>query len=238
MSERKTIEWNLGVPYAGDPPTLSGYRQYAATMSGNDRAAKRALKEQQDKASREHFIGEKPAVVHYERLYNREQLLRDHSGGDNYLTRMKSFIADVRDNQLPGLNDPRDRKAAVWHIKSEYEQWGRERKDLHARQRAAFERKVEQSLKEQREDPWDSDGPDTQAFFAREEVVAQYGRQHEELNDRLEREITGYIESGVARQVERNRQSIARWEGATFEEIVGRPRETGRTRDKGPDRGL
>lgn len=238
MSERKTIELKFGVPYAGNPPTLSGYRQYAAVRGGSDHAAKRALEKAQDKASREHFTGEKPAVVHYDRLYNREQLLRDHSGGDNYLARMKSFIADVRDNQLPRLNDPRDRKAAVWHIKSEYEQWGRERKDLHARQRAAFERKVEQSLKEQREDPWDSDGPDTQSFFAREDVVAQYGRQHEELNARLEREITGYIDHGVARQVESSRRSITRWEGATFDEIVGGPRESGRTRDKGPDRGL
>jgi len=216
------------------PPTLSGYRDYASVVSGSDAATKKALEEKQ----REAASASRPAIAYYGELYRTEHRLRDHAGGDNYLARMKSFVADVRDNQLPRLNDSRDRKAAVWHIKSEYEQWGYERKELHARQRAGFERSIEAALQRRREFADAGESPDTAAFFARQEVVERYARQHEALNTRLQQDITNHIGQSVERQLERNRQSITRWEGATFDEIVGRPRDSGRTRTKGPERSL
>jgi len=217
MAEEKTNERHEQAAHSNEAPTLSGYREYAAAMSGNDQTAKQRLADQH-----------KPLPVEYEKLYRAEQMLRDHSRGDTYLSRMKSFVADARDNLLPRINDARDRRAAVWHIKSEYEQWGHERKELHARQRAAFERNVELAM--QLADA--QEGPGTPAFFARREVIGRYVQQHENLNRRLEQEITGYIDRVVERQTERNRQSISQSESAILDEIVRRPREPAQARDR------
>jgi hypothetical protein len=213
-------------------PTLSGYRAYADAMRGGD-AGKRAPGKDR---SVEFMLAASPAKGLYHQLYLMEQRLRDHAGGDNYLARMKSFIAGVRDNQLPRLSEPRDRKSAVWHIKSEYEQWAEERKDMHARQRAGFGRNVESALQRRHENSLAGESADTASFFARQEVIERYARQHEALNMRLQQEITNHLDRSVERQWEHNRQNISRSEGAAFDEIVGRPRDSGRTRDKGPER--
>lgn len=210
---------------SAEAPTLSGYREYAHAISGNDQAAK------------QRFVEQQPAVAQYAELYGKEQRLRDHTRGENHLSRMRSFVADVRDNQLPRLNDARDRRAAVWHIKSEYEQWGHERKELHARQRAAFEKNVELAMQRRQEQPDIKESPDTAAFFARQEVIGRYVQQHEQLNARLQQEITGHIDRAVERQTERNRQ-MSRSESAVLDEIVRRPRESipARDRDSGRER--
>jgi len=221
MADETTNEAREHASHSSEAPTLSSYREYAAAMSGNDQAAKRRLADQP-----------KPVHVEYEKLYRTEQTLRDHSRGDNYLSRMRSFVADARDKQLPRLNDARDRRAAVWHIKSEYEQWGHERKELHARQRAAFERNVELAMQKRQELADTQESPDTAAFFTRREVIGRYVQQHENLNRRLEQEITGYIDRVVERQTERNRQSMSQSESAILDEIVRRPREPAQARDR------
>lgn len=237
MAEDKAAAPQSASERSNPPPTLSGYRAYADTMGSSDHARKKALEKDRNVEFHENLLIAS-AIGQYHRLYLTEQRLRDHAGGDNYLSRMKSFMADVRDNQLPRLNDARERRSAFWHIKSEYEQWGRDRKDLHRWQRAAFDRQTEFALRKRQEFSETAENPDTTAFFARQEVVERYAAQHEELNARVQREITGYIDRGVERQLERNRQSMTRSEEAAFEEIIGRPREHGRTRDKGPERGL
>jgi hypothetical protein len=233
MEHKPAAEPREEAPPSREEPTLSGYREYAAVMSGNDPAAKLRLEEQHQEVSR----GAKPAIVEYDKLYRDELRLRDHGPGDTYLARMRSFIGNVRDHQLPRLNDTRDRKAAVWQIKSGYEQWGYERKELHARQRAAFERNVERAAQQQCEESDGSKGADTLAFHVRQEVIGRYVRQHEELNARLQQDIRGYIDAAVERQTERNRQS-ARSESAPLDEIIRRPREPtpARARDSGRER--
>lgn len=232
MAEYKAAAPHDGSEHSDTVPTLSGYRAYADTMRGDD--ARRGAPGKDRNV--EFMLAASPAKGLYHQLYLTEQRLRDHAGGDNYLARMKSFIADVRDNQLSRLSEPRDRKSAVWHIKSEYEQWAEERKDMHARQRAGFERNVESALQRRQENSLAGESADTASFFARQEVIERYARQHEALNIRLQQEITSHLDRGVERQLERNRQNISRWEGATFDEIVGRPRDSGHTRDKGPER--
>lgn len=227
MAEQMANETRDDALHSGGTPTLSGYREYAHAMSGSDQAAKQRLVEQRQ-----------PAVEQYAELYAKEQTLRDHSRGETHLSRMRSFVADVRDNQLPRLNEARDRRAAVWHIKSEYDQWGHERKELHARQRAAFEKNVALAVQKRQEQPDARESPDAAAFFARQEVIGRYVRQHEDLNARVQQEITGYIDRAVERQTERNRQSMGQSESAILDEIVRRPREAipARDRDSGRER--
>ena len=223
--------------YPGDPPTITGYREYAAKM-----AKEQKQEPEPGQAEGIQFVGvqgqfHKPALSHYGELYRAEQKLRDHAAGQTYLAQMKAFIADVRDNQLPRLNNAADRKAVIRHIKGEYEEWGYERKELHARQRAAFTRHVENAAEKRLAHPENTHNRETAEFFARKEVVQRYGVQHEELNAALSREITQCIERTIERQIDRNRASV-RAESAPLDEIVRRPRESApaRARDSGRER--
>lgn len=217
MEEKKAIETREDTPHSGEWPTISGYRAYAHAMSGNDQAAKQRLSAQPE-----------PVRTAYEELYAKEQRLRDHSRADNYLSRMKSFVADLRDQRIPQINGQSERKAAVWHVRTEYEQWARDRKDLHARQRAAFERDMEEAVYLRSDD----NGRDTVEFMARQAVIERYCSQHEALNARTQNDMTGYIDRAVDRQFEINRRSMDRNEGVLLDEIVRSPRESTQVRDR------
>jgi hypothetical protein len=231
--------------YSSDPPTVTGYREYAAKRARDHKAepeAGRAVGFQFFVASEGQF--HKSALSHYVELYLAEQKLRDHTSGQTYLAQMKAFIADVRDKQLPRVHEAADRKAVIRHIKGEYGEWGYERKELHARQRAKFSRNVELASEKRLAHPENTHNRETAEFFARKEVVQRYGSQHEELNVALAREITQTIDRAIERQIERNRVNV-RAESAPLDEIVRRApepvqthaRDSG-TRDRGPDRGL
>lgn len=217
--------------YSDEPPTITGYREYAAKMA-KGQEHKRALETSPAERFEAHLYNQRPALAHYEALYRSEQKLRDHALGLNYLAQMKAFIGEIRDNRLPHLNNAADRKAVVRHIKSEYEQWGYERKELHARQRAHFGRNVELALEKRLEHPENRLNRDSCEFFARQEVVRRHCLQHEELNAAMTREITKVIDRAFDRQVELNRRSMERNEGALLDEIVYRPRPAALTRDR------
>jgi hypothetical protein len=225
--------------YSDEPPTITGYREYAARMA-KDQAQKREPETGPAEPFEAHLYNQKPFLAHYKALYRSEQKLRDHAPGPNYLTQMKAFIADVRDNQLPRLNEAADRKAVVRHIKGEYAQWGHERKELDARQRSHFSRNVEIALEKRLEHPENRLNRESCEFFARQEVVRRYCLQHEELNTTLTQDITKVIDRAFQRQMAHNRQNMDKSDLAILNEIAGQGREAvqARDRDNGPERGL
>ena len=220
MAEENENKPREDAPHSSEAPTLSGYREYAHAMSGNDQAAKQRLSAQPE-----------PVRAAYDQLYAKEQRLRDHSRVENYLSRMKSFVADLRDQRIPQING-QSAQGGDWHVRTEYEQWARDRKDLHARQRAAFQRDMEDGVYKWSE----SHGRDTVEFMARREVIERYCGQHEALNARTQNDMTGYIDRAIDRQFELNRRSMDRNEGALLDEIVRGPRESTKARDSGRER--
>jgi hypothetical protein len=195
-----------------ETPTVSGYRRYAARSEQERQQAEDAAE--------------------YRTLYQAEQRLRDHAPGETYLSRMKSFVAELRDQQIPQINGQSERKAAIWHVKTEYQQWARDRKDLHARQRAAFERDTALAMEKKFHEPNIGGNWDALEFSARQEVIERYCGQHEALNARAQRDMSGYLDRAIDRQFETNRRSMDRNEGALLDEIVARPRPAAPTRDR------
>src|SRR5690348_15487374 len=124
MEKDKTFHATDGA-YSGEAPTLSGYRQYVAVMTGKDQERKRALEIEQFEQWQKHWFKPKPAIVHYEQLYNSE---RQISGGSrsSYFKQGVGVVEHARDKQLPRLNDPADRKSAVKYIKQAFGQWERD----------------------------------------------------------------------------------------------------------------
>lgn len=194
-----------------ETPTLSGYRQYATRSEAERNEAREAA---------------------YRALYQAEQRLRDHGPGETYLSRMKSFVTELRDQRIPQINGQSERRAAIWHVKTEYQQWAHDRKDLHARQRASFERDTALAVENRLLDPANRESRDAMEFTARQEVIERYCRQHEALNKRTQDDMSGYIDRAIDRQFETNRRSMDRNEGALLDEIVSRPRPAAPTRDR------
>ncbi|MCZ7641534.1 MAG: hypothetical protein M5U33_00635 [Pseudorhodoplanes sp.] len=150
---------------------------------------------------------------------------------------MKSFVTELRDQRIPQINGQSERRAAIWHVKTEYQQWAHDRKDLHARQRAPFERDTALAVENRLLDPANRESRDAMEFTARQEVIERYCRQHEALNKRTQDDMSGYIDRAIDRQFETNRRSMDRNEGALLDEIVSRPRPAAPTARPGRQQG-